>query len=269
MTDMKKTKKIAGTRIIKNSKSFKMAVFIAAVMFISMGNRLVAHAQLVFDAVSGGYVDASSTDMVACIECGGSGGCGHCDGTGTLVTSFDSWRCTFCRGTGDCQTCGGGGGLTEVEYVVERNKDNASIGYVKTGSADALYVCTSCYGTGLCRRCSGDGINDTTGRTCSSCKSSAGECKKCSGYGCMTRDEHNQKINDTIRKNSGNSESEAGTTCSTCGGSGHGKVCHTCGGDGKYKGYGKAIGAFNGYRCIHCDGSGYEQCSTCRGKGKV
>lgn len=256
---------------MENNRFLKLAALAAAVVFVFMGNVTEAYAQTVFDSVSEGYVEVSASNYVDCIDCAGDGICTLCNGNGKATTMLGSWGCTICHRSGKCSTCGGSGVLTEVEYVVERNIDNTPTATIQTGSPNDLYACRYCFGTGICKFCSGDGINDTTGNKCVFCSNSKGVCNTCSGYGCLTRDEHNQKIaENTARRSAKNSSgSEGGETCTSCNGSGKGSVCHTCGGDGKYRGSSMVLGAFIKNKCIDCDGSGYERCSLCKGSGII
>lgn len=250
---------------INIKKMLKSFVILSMAAALVMGNSQTAYAQWVFDAVSGGDIEVSETDCVDCIDCGGSGNCALCKGKGTYSLGKRTNRCNICSGTGDCDTCGGTGELTEVEYVVENNKDNTPIGLIRTGSADDLYACRYCYGTGICNFCSGDGINDTTGNKCVYCKGDMGVCNNCDGYGCLTRDEHNQRILEPDPE----PETDTDNACTKCGGSGNSStLCHECGGSGKYKGSSIVTGAFNRFKCLSCDGSGYERCAYCHGTGR-
>lgn len=256
---------------MKGNKFFKLFVLAVAAALASVCGATGAYAQVVFDSVSEDYVEASASGYVECIDCAGKGICPHCEGTGRVTTALGSWSCTICQRSGRCGTCGGSGVLTEVEYVIERNIDNTPTGTIKSGSPDDLYACRYCFGTGICKFCSGDGINDTTNRKCVFCSNSKGTCNNCSGYGFLTRDEHNQRIAENTARRNGkdNPGSENGDTCTLCHGTGHGSVCHTCGGSGKYTGRSVVVGAFNRNRCLTCDGSGYEKCSSCKGTGKI
>jgi len=255
-------------------KVFKgIAVFLTAVAVFA-GSSQTAYAQWVFDSVSCEDIEVSETDCVDCIDCGGSGICQHCGGAGTVKMGssrfYTTMNCPICKRTGSCATCGGSGVLTEVEYVVQRNIDNTPPGYIETGSADDLYACRYCYGTGLCKFCSGDGVNDTTGNKCVYCKEDMGICNNCSGYGCLTRDEHNERLSQSAaRKYASENDSGDGNSCPACGGTGNSStVCHECNGTGKFQGSSVVMRALSGNKCLSCDGRKYEKCPDCDGTGK-
>lgn len=252
-----------------NKKYLKgLAILLLAIVFF-MSNSQTAYAQWVFDSVSCSDIEVSETDYVDCIDCDGSGICVHCDGKGKVTAGYASWGCTLCKRSGKCSTCGGSGELTEVEYVIQRNIDNTPTGYIKTGSADDLYACRYCFGTGLCARCSGDGVNDTTGNACVYCKQDVGICDNCSGYGCLTRDEHNERLAENAARRSGSGSNTTGEDCTKCGGTGNSStLCHECGGTGKYDGSSVVIRGMNQNKCLSCDGRKYEKCSYCKGTGK-
>jgi hypothetical protein len=44
-----------------------------------------------------------------CLECGGTGLCGGCDGTGKTEYGKGNEPCQFCNGTGKCDKCDGSG----------------------------------------------------------------------------------------------------------------------------------------------------------------
>lgn len=232
-----------------------------------MSNAQIVYAQLVFDAASGGDIEVSETDCVDCTDCNGSGECRHCNGKGKVVVGYASWGCTICGRTGDCSICGGSGELTEVEAVIRQNMDLTPPGYIKTGSPDDLYACRYCFGTGLCKFCSGDGVNDTTGNACVFCKQEVGFCNNCSGYGCLTRDEHNARLAENAARKYA-SEDDTKEACTKCGGSGYSSTrCHACDGTGKYQDDSVVVRGLNKNKCLSCDGKGYEKCSYCRGTG--
>lgn len=254
-------------KILKN-----LTILCLGIIFC-LSNSETAYAQWVFDAVSGGDIEVSESDYVDCIDCDGDGICAKCDGKGKVTVGYSSWGCTICGRTGTCKTCGGTGQLTEVEYVVQRNIDNTPVSYIKTGSPDDLYACRYCFGTGICVRCSGDGINDKTGNTCVYCKQNVGACNNCSGYGCLTRDEHNARLAEnsarSAAKNSDSGSSEKSDKCTYCDGTGNSStLCHECGGTGKYTGSSVVVGALNKNKCLSCNGTKYEKCSYCKGTGK-
>lgn len=254
---------------MKGKNIFKFfAVFcLAAALFISSSQTV--YAQLVFDAVSGCDVEASETDCLDCFDCSGSGKCRHCDGKGRVSMGYTSFGCTICSRTGGCSVCGGSGEMTEVEYVIQQNIAVTPSGYIQTGSPDDLYACRYCFGTGFCKFCSGDGVNDTTGNACVYCSQDVGVCNNCSGYGCLTRDEHNARLADNAARRyaSGDDTEEK---CSQCGGSGYSNIpCHTCNGTGKYQGSSVVVRGLNQNKCLSCDGMKYEKCAYCNGKGKM
>lgn len=251
-----------------NKKYFRsLAALLMAIVFF-MSNSHMVYAQWVFDSVSCSDIEVSETDYVDCIDCDGGGVCSYCNGKGKVTVGYASWGCTICKRSGKCGTCGGSGQLTEVEYVIQQNIDNTPTGYIKTGSPDDIYACRYCFGTGLCKWCSGDGINDTTGNICVYCKQDVGICSNCYGYGCLTRDEHNERI---AQNTAGKYASESNTEedCTFCNGTGNSStLCHECGGTGKYQGSGVVVRGLNNNKCLSCDGRKYEKCSHCKGTGK-
>ena len=56
-----------------------------------------------------------SDDSETCWQCGGSGNCSTCDGSGTIEeynsysAEYEEIRCPDCNGSGHCSYCGGVG----------------------------------------------------------------------------------------------------------------------------------------------------------------
>ena len=68
---------------------------------------------------------------MTCNECGGSGRCRNCGGTGYMGDVMDHNVCPVCGGTTKCQACGGTGQV-----------DN-STGVLQTGGSGDIYQIVS------------------------------------------------------------------------------------------------------------------------------
>lgn len=261
---------------MKVQKIIKKIAIITMTLLICMNITQKVYAQKLFDAVSKEVVDASASDYVNCPDCDGSGSCKYCKGKGTVKMGSERFhttmKCRICKKSGSCQTCNGNGVLTEYEYIVQSNIKNTPVGYITEGNADDLYVCGYCRGTAYCRHCSGDGINDTTQNNCIYCKKNPGICSECQGYGCFTRDEHNNNLANKISQyNDFNQTNDSGNgdECSYCNGTGFSSVkCHECNGSGKYQGSSFVARGLARNKCLSCNGDKYEKCNYCNGKGK-
>jgi len=62
----------------------------------------------------------SPPKQTECTDCGGSGDCCWCDGTGLKGGKVGGKDCPDCDGSGTCQTCGGIGHNVETDYTVPR-----------------------------------------------------------------------------------------------------------------------------------------------------
>jgi hypothetical protein len=58
-------------------------------------------------------IRAVGTASAECEDCGGSGDCTWCDGTGLKGGKIDAEPCEDCDGSGTCQTCHGSGQVAQ------------------------------------------------------------------------------------------------------------------------------------------------------------
>jgi DnaJ-class molecular chaperone len=89
-----------------------------------------------------------------CKECGGTGKCKTCKGTGEML-------CPECNGKGwffkrDYKSCGRCGGDGKIKVDDHGFFNDVKKGNIVLGSG--LVRCTSCIGTGVCSRCGGEGL---------------------------------------------------------------------------------------------------------------